>query len=117
MAETETTTRKTRKKRVDPNETPRERWERLVHPRAERLINTVKLLKNLRGSVYNWDNQVEKKLFASFEAALDELRQAWEIEDKVEEEEVVAEEQEPAKAPAAKAPAKATSGENSDLEW
>jgi hypothetical protein len=88
VANSETEAKKQRKprKKVDPNETASQRWERLVRPRAKRLVDTTILLSNLRGTVYEWDHELELELFAQFEQALENLKKEWEIDDPVSEE-------------------------------
>jgi len=76
--ETKSTTRKKRKT-VPKNESPRDRWLRLVTRRSEDFLQKAAHLGNLRSSVYSPDPELEKELFTRFEEALMELKIKWKL--------------------------------------
>ncbi len=123
MADTEPKPKKKKERKlVDPNETPRQRWKRLIGPRARRLVDTAGLLENLRGAVYDWDPETEKELFSEFEKALSKLKSAWELNETADSDEVVEEVSEDAPVVSeepkeGRKPATVSSGEKSDIEW
>jgi len=117
MAEIKTQKRK-RKKRVPENETRSDRWRRLVGERSDKFVHHVKLLKNLRSSAYDPDPEMERTLFAKFEAELKDLKSVWRLDPEPEEEEEDNEPEasEPEEEPSTKQEPVAVS-KDSDPEW
>lgn len=76
-----TTAKATRRPRtkVDPNETPEDKFARLANIRGGKLVHLMKLLKNLSTSyAYKMDSAVAQKWLGEFQESFNELKSSWE---------------------------------------
>jgi len=86
------------KTKVDPNETPEQRYIRLAESRGEKLIHQMKLLKNLGKSyAYKIDSELAEELLVKFDESLDALKAQWQTAIQKEHERRIAEEAEESK--------------------
>lgn len=75
---TKTATRRPRTK-VDPNESPEVKFTRLANKRGKKLVDMMKLLKNLSTSyTYKTNSELAKKWLDSFEESFKGLKESWE---------------------------------------
>lgn len=72
-----TKTRRPRTK-VDPNETPEDKFIRLANQRGEKLLHTMKLLRNLASSyAYKVNLDLAQEWADKFQNTFDETQTAW----------------------------------------
>lgn len=72
----EITTRRHRTK-VDPNETPELKFDRLAKSRGNKLVHQMKLLCNLGSYAYKINPELAHELLITFQENLDALKAAW----------------------------------------
>lgn len=74
----ETTTRRAKKSKVDPNESREQKFVRLAQTRGKKLIHQIDLLSNLGSSyAYEVSPELAEELLGQFEESLDNLKQQW----------------------------------------
>jgi len=79
MAGTGTKTTRRPRTKVDPNETPENKFIRLANTRGEKLVHLMKLLKNLSTSyAYKMDSALAQRLLQEFQDSFSNLKNSWE---------------------------------------
>lgn len=74
----ETTARRAKKSKVDPNENREQKFVRLARTRGEKLIHQIDLLSNLGSSyAYEVSPELAEELLGKFDGALENLRAQW----------------------------------------
>lgn len=73
-----TTTRRPKQSKVDPNESREEKFIRLAKSRSKKLLHQIELLDNLGSSyAYKVNPELAEELLAEFDKALEGLRARW----------------------------------------
>ena len=73
-----TTTRRPKQSKVDPNETREEKFIRLAKSRSTKLLHQIELLDNLGSSyAYKVNPELAEELLAEFDKALESLKNRW----------------------------------------
>ena len=74
----ETTTRRAKKSKVDPNESREQKFVRLARTRGDKLVHQINLLSNLGTSyAYEINSDLAEELMGQFEETLNSLKQQW----------------------------------------
>lgn len=73
-----TTTRRPKQSKVDPNESREEKFIRLAKTRSKKLLHQIELLDNLGSSyAYKVNPELAEELISEFEKAIEGLKSRW----------------------------------------